>query len=101
MNRLNRDRNLHPEDSFIAARILEYTGLQEKLQKSKQVAEIARHTANNIEAQQTTEATKGTSYKAICRATEPAWEKAWENSHVRRRSYIGPMNIGYGEFKSA
>ena len=76
MNRLNRDRSLHPEDNFIAANILKYTGLQEKLQKSKQVTEMVRDTANNIADQQTTEATKGTSYKAIRRATEPAWEKS-------------------------
>ena len=79
---------MHPEDKFIAAKNLEYTGLQEKLQKSKQVAEIARDTANIIAARQTImEATKGTSYEAIRRATEPALEKAWEHSNDRHRSY--------------
>ena len=53
MNRLNRDRNLHPEDNFIAANILVYTGLQEKLQKIKQVADIARDSANKMADQQT------------------------------------------------
>ena len=59
MNRLNRDRNLHPEDNFIAIEILQYTGLQENLEKSKKVADLARYTANKIEEQQTAEARNG------------------------------------------
>ena len=87
MNRLNRDRNLHPEDNFIAVKILQYTGLQENLQKSKEVADLARETVNKIGEQQTAEAIKGSSYKIVRRATEPAWEKAWDHSNDRLKSY--------------
>ena len=87
MNRLNRDRKLYPQDNFIALKILQYTGLQENLKTSKEVAELARETVDKIGKQQTAESLKRSSYKIVSRATEPAWEAAWDHSNERLRSY--------------
>jgi len=87
MNRLNRDRKLYPQDNFIALKILQYTGLQENLKTSQEVAKLAKEAVDKIEEQQTAEALKKTSYKTIRRATEPAWEAAWNHSNKKLRSY--------------
>ena len=61
--------------------------MQENLQKSKKVADLARYTVNKIEEQQRAEARNGLSHKIIRRAMEPAWEKAWDHSNDRLKSY--------------
>ena len=87
MNRINRDRTLHPYDDFIATRILQYTGLQENLKEIKKVADLAISTADKIEEQQTEETNNGLSHKIISRAMNPTWEKAWDHRHNRMKSY--------------
>ena len=57
------------------------------MKNSKEVADLARETVNKIGEQQTAEALKRSSYKIIRRATEPAWEAAWDHSNERLKSY--------------
>ena len=87
MNRINRDRTLHPYDGFIATRVLQYTGLQENLKEIKKVADLAISTADKIEEQQTEETNNGLSHKIISRAMEPTWEKARGHRLNRLKSY--------------
>ena len=61
-------------------------------EKHKKVADLARYTVNKIGEQQTAEAMNGSSYKIIRRATEPAWEKAWDHSNDRLKSYYAYEN---------
>jgi hypothetical protein len=92
MNRINRDRTLHPHDGFIATRILQYTGLQENLEEIKKVAELATRTADKIEEQHTQEINNGLDQRIISRAMNPTWEKAWDHRHNRMKSYYNYEN---------
>ena len=60
--------------------------------KAQESADLARYTVNKIEEQQTAETRNGLSHKIIRRAMEPTWEKAWDHSNDRLKSYWAYQN---------